>query len=69
MFKRTLTFQYLYWIKDMSIFDSFKIFRDKSVDVVCPKCSRIGQQHMYKLRKKMAMVCPHCGHYFRSGED
>ncbi|MHA4830460.1 YnfU family zinc-binding protein [Kluyvera intermedia] len=53
----------------MSIFDSFKMFRDKSVDVTCPKCSRIVQQHTHKLRKKMTMVCPLCGHYFRGGED
>ncbi|WP_268991534.1 YnfU family zinc-binding protein [Limnobaculum eriocheiris] len=53
----------------MSIFDSFKMFRDKSVDVTCPKCSRIAEQSMHKLRKNITMVCPHCGYYFRGVED
>lgn len=53
----------------MSVFDRFKMFRDKSVDVTCPEYSRIAQQHKYKLRKEMTMICPYCGHYFRRGED
>ncbi|WP_343039563.1 YnfU family zinc-binding protein [Serratia rhizosphaerae] len=52
----------------MSIFDYFKMFRDKSVNVTCPKCSRIAQQSMHKSRKNITMLCPHCGYYFRSGE-
>lgn len=48
----------------MSVFDSFKMFRDKSVDVTCPECSRIAQLHKYKLRKEMTMICPYCGSLF-----
>lgn len=53
----------------MSIFDSFKMFGDKVVDVKCPKCSGIAQQSKHKLRKKVTMICPYCGYYFHGGED
>ncbi|WP_255351343.1 YnfU family zinc-binding protein [Serratia sp. DD3] len=53
----------------MSIFDSFKMFGSKSVDVRCPKCSRTAQQSTHKSRKNMTMICPHCGYYFRRGDD
>ncbi|MEZ2760191.1 YnfU family zinc-binding protein [Providencia vermicola] len=51
----------------MSIFDRYKMFRQKLVNVTCPKCFCTSQQSRYKLRKNITMLCPHCGYYFRGG--
>ncbi|WP_265512300.1 YnfU family zinc-binding protein [Providencia heimbachae] len=53
----------------MSIFNGFTMFHDKSVEVTCPKCSRIMQQSLHRLKKNITMICPHCGYYFKNKEQ
>ncbi|WP_338076918.1 YnfU family zinc-binding protein [Brenneria goodwinii] len=53
----------------MSIFNGFKMFRDTSVDVTCPKCSQRSEQSQTRFRKNIIMICPHCGYYFQRTLD
>ncbi|WP_223881599.1 YnfU family zinc-binding protein [Affinibrenneria salicis] len=49
----------------MSIFDGLKLFHNGTVNVTCPNCSRVTAQSQQKLRKKITLICPACGFYFR----
>lgn len=48
----------------MSYFDSIKMFANRTMSVVCPKCSYASEQQCSKLRKNIMLICPNCGTLF-----
>ncbi|EOE2154597.1 TPA: YnfU family zinc-binding protein [Klebsiella variicola subsp. variicola] len=48
----------------MSYASGLRHFKERPVEVRCPKCSLISNQKAVKLRKNMSLTCSHCGHSF-----
>ncbi|EOY4401217.1 YnfU family zinc-binding protein [Klebsiella michiganensis] len=52
----------------MSYSSGLRQFKERSVEVRCPRCSQTTNQKSAMLRKDKPLVCAHCGHIFRPSE-
>ncbi|TBL99718.1 hypothetical protein EYY93_14155 [Hafnia paralvei] len=52
----------------MSYLDSLKLYSNRSVQVICPKCAHSSEQSALKLRKNTTLICTFCGNYFLPNE-